>query len=171
MTVFLLGYRGSGKTTIGQRLADRLWIKFVDTDDLVVQAAGMSIADIFARHGEEHFRQLESRAVAEAAARADHVVALGGGAVLREENRALLTAGGHKRIYLRCDPRVLLERISADPKSGENRPNLTQHGGNLEEIKSILAQREPIYRQVMTSELDVTNLSPDKACAYIARML
>lgn len=171
MIVFLLGYRGSGKTTIGRRLADRLWIKFVDTDDLIVQTAGMPIADIFSRHGEKHFRDLEVEAVAEAAARSDHVVALGGGAVLRPENRAILTAGTHKRIYLRCDPHVLLERITADPKSGDNRPHLTEHGGSIEEIKAVLAQREPVYREVMTSELDVTHLSPDKACAYIARML
>jgi shikimate kinase len=171
MMVFLLGYRGSGKTTIGRRLADRLWIKFVDTDDLIVQATGKPIAEIFSREGEERFRELEAEAVRQAAQLQDHVVALGGGAVLREENQAVLCAGDHKRIYLRCDPQILLERIEADPNTAANRPHLTGHGGGLEEIKAVLAQREPIYRKVMTSELDVTHLSPDKACAYIARML
>jgi shikimate kinase len=171
MTIFLLGYRGSGKTTIGRRLADRLWIKFVDTDDLIVQAAGKSIADIFAQDGEGKFRELEIEAVQQAARLKDHVIALGGGAVLREENQAAISDPAHKRIYLRCDPQTLLERISGDPATASNRPPLTPHSGGLEEIKAVLAEREPIYRQVMTSELDVTNLSPDKACAYISRML
>ncbi len=171
MTIFLLGYRGSGKTTIGRRLADRLWIKFVDTDDLIVQAAGKPIADIFAQEGEAHFRDLETQAVRQAAQLKDHVVALGGGAVLRPENQAVIVTPESKRIYLRCDPQVLLERISGDPDTAANRPHLTAHGGGLAEIQAVLAQREPIYRQVMTGELDVTHLSPDKACAYIARML
>lgn len=174
MVIFLLGYRGSGKTTIGRRLADRLWIKFADTDELIVRAAGRSIADIFRDDGEARFREMEVEAVAQAvemSSEKDHVIALGGGAVMTAAVRDLIMVPQARRIYLRCDPAVLLERIQGDSATAANRPNLSNLGGGLEEIQNLLAQREPVYRQVMTSELDVTHLDPDKACAYIARML
>ena len=171
MSIILLGYRGSGKTTIGKRLADRLWQKFVDTDDLVTAAAGMSIKDIFEKHGEEHFRNLETEALRKALALEDHVISLGGGAVKREENRQLITASPHKRIYLRCEPEVLHQRIHSDPATAANRPALSALGGNLDEIKSILAERHPLYRAVATAELDVTNLTPQDAVVYIVRLL
>src|SRR3954470_6321907 len=104
MSVVLLGYRGSGKTTLGHKLADRLWIKFVDTDDLVVAAAGKTIREIFETDGERRFRDLEVQAVRDAFGREDHVVALGGGAVLRDENRTLLKSLERSRIYLHCEP-------------------------------------------------------------------
>src|SRR6476659_1674300 len=100
MSVFLMGYRGSGKTTIGKRLADRLWQPFVDTDDMVVKRAGMTIKEIFERQGEEKFRDFESDAIQEAAQLDDHVIALGGGAELREQNRTALKSKRHKLIYL-----------------------------------------------------------------------
>src|SRR5215210_423044 len=115
MSVVLLGYRGCGKTTLGKKLADRMWIKFVDTDDLVVAAAGKTIREIFETDGEEWFRELEVEAVREACSREDHIIALGGGAVLRAENRTLLKSLSISRIYLRCDPPELLQRIEADP--------------------------------------------------------
>ena len=82
VSTVLMGYRGSGKSTIGARLADRLWLKFVDTDDLVVKKAGKSIAEIFAADGEARFREIEIEAVREALAMEEHVVSLGGGAVM-----------------------------------------------------------------------------------------
>lgn len=170
MSAVLLGYRGSGKTTIGKKLADRLWIKFVDTDDLVVQQAGKSIREIFEQDGEDRFREMEIRAVRDAVGRTDHVIALGGGAVLRDENRALLKSLEIKRVYLRCDPAELVKRIHADPNTTANRPALTQLGGGIDEVTKLLAQREPLYREVMTSELDVTNLSVDEAIVYLAKM-
>ena len=90
MSVFLIGYRGSGKTTIGRRLADRLWQTFVDTDELIVRKAGRSIdrGDLRRPGGEPAFRDLRvGGRRATCCKLADHVIALGGGAVLREENR------------------------------------------------------------------------------------
>ena len=171
MSIILLGYRGSGKTTIGRRLADRLWQKFVDTDDLVAAAAGMSIKDIFEIRGEDHFRDLETQALRKALALEDQVIALGGGAIKREENRQLITASSHKRIYLRCEPEVLYDRIHNDPATAATRPALSPAGGNLEEIMSILAERHPLYKAVATAELDVTHLTPPDAVVYIVRLL
>jgi shikimate kinase len=171
MSIVLLGYRGSGKTTIGRRLADRLWQPFVDTDEMIVTSANMSIRDIFQQHGEDHFRDLETAALKEALAKPETVIALGGGAVVPEENRSLITASGHKRIYLRCDPQVLLERIQSDTASPQTRPSLTVLGGGIDEIKTLLAVREPLYQQLMTAELDVTNLSVDDAVHWITRLV
>lgn len=171
MNAALIGYRGCGKTTVGRKLADRLWRKFVDIDDLIVQKAGKSIKDIFAQDGEEHFRQIESQVLAEAIKLEDHVIGLGGGTVMREQNRRLLKEAGVKTFYLRCDPQELLRRIQADQRSPETRPNLTNLGGGIEEIQRLLAEREPVYRQAMDAELDVTRMSPDDAVVYIARML
>jgi shikimate kinase len=171
MSVILIGYRGSGKTTLGRKLADSLWQKFVDADDLIIAAAGKSIRDIFEQHGEDHFRALETDAVRKVIGLTDHIISMGGGVILREENRTLIRNSGLKRIYLRCEPAVLLQRIQADPQTAANRPNLTGLGGGIEEIRSLLALREPMYREVMTAELDVTNLSPDEAIKYMTRML
>ncbi len=171
MTVVLLGYRGSGKTTVGRKLADRLWVKFVDTDELVVAAAGKNIREIFEQDSEARFRELEMAAVREVCGREDHVVALGGGAVLREENRALLKSMSASRIYLRCQPSELLKRIEADPETAATRPSLTKLAGSPAEIEAMLKIREPLYREVMTKELDVTHLSIDEAMTYITKLM
>jgi shikimate kinase len=170
MSVVLIGYRGSGKSTVGKRLADRLWQPFVDTDDLIVRKAGKSIREIFETQGEPAFRDLESTIVRDTLKLQEHVISLGGGALLREENRAALKASGHKVVYLKCEPEELYKRITADPESAGARPNLTMEGG-LEEVKNLLAAREPTYRAAMSAELDVTHLSPQDAVVYIVRLL
>jgi shikimate kinase len=171
MSTILIGYRGSGKSTIGHRLADRLWQKFVDTDELIVARAGKTIAEIFAQDGEPHFRELEALIVKEACQLQDHVIALGGGAPMREENRQAIKAAGHRVVYLKCEPEVLFQHIQADPQSAATRPHLTGHFGSIEEISKVLAEREPIYRQMADAELDVTYLSPEDAIVYVIRLL
>ena len=171
MSTVLIGYRGSGKTTIGKKLADHLWQKFVDTDEMIVARAGKSIRDIFEQDGETQFREWESEVVREAAALAEHVIALGGGAPIRQANRDAIKNAGHRIIYLKCDPQVLHGRIQADPQTAASRPALTHFGGSVAEISKLLAEREPIYRQMMHAELDVTNLTPDEAMVYIIRLL
>jgi shikimate kinase len=168
MIVALVGYRGCGKTTIGKRLADRLWRTFADVDELVVKKAEKPIAQIFAEEGEERFRDLETEALAEALKIEDVVLGLGGGTLGREQNLAMLREAGARVIYLRCEPAELLRRVEADPASPLNRPALTATGG-MEEIRLKLAEREPVYREAMHAELDVTRMSPEEAVAYIAR--
>ncbi len=172
MSIVLIGYRGSGKSTIGKRLADQLWQPFVDSDELVVRkAGGRTIKEIFEAGGEQAFRELESEAVREVALLQEHVIALGGGALIREENRRQIKDAGHKVIYLRCDPEILLQHIQADLDTAKTRPALTSLGGGVDEIRKLLIDREPIYRQAMTAELDVTNLTPEDAVVYIVRLL
>ena len=167
----LIGYRGSGKSTIGRRLADRLWQPFVDVDDRIVERAGKSIKEIFEQQGEPAFREIECQVIKEVMALAEHVIGLGGGTLGREENRQAIRQAGHKVIYLRCEPAELLRRIRSDPQSPATRPNLTSLGGGIEEIQSMLKEREPLYRAIMTAELDVTRLSPEEAVVYIARLI
>jgi shikimate kinase len=171
MSILLTGYRGSGKTTLGRLLADRLNRPFVDCDELIIRRAGKSIREIFAKDGEAAFRALESHAVGEVAKLHDHVVALGGGALGSEKNRRAIAAARHDIIYLRCDSNELLRRINADAATSDNRPSLTGLGGGLVEIETLLAQREPIYRAAMTVELDVTHLTPQQAVDQIVRLL
>jgi shikimate kinase len=92
--IFLIGFMGSGKTTVGGLLAERLGWSFDDLDDLIVRSAGLTVAEIFAREGEEGFRRRETEAVRTAAASQRSVVATGGGAACREENLALMLASG-----------------------------------------------------------------------------
>ena len=171
MSIALIGYRGSGKSTTGKRLADRLWQPFVDTDELIVKKAGKSIKQIFESSGEAGFRDLEAKAVADVCKLSEHVIALGGGAVLREANRKAIKDAGLKVVYLRCEPEELVKRIQADPETAATRPSLTGLGGGIEEVRKLLAEREPVYRSVMTAELDVTHLSPQDAVVYITRLL
>jgi shikimate kinase len=171
MNVLLIGYRGSGKTTIGRRLADRLWWNFVDLDERLVARAGKSIRRIFEEDGEAAFRDLESALLQEALAADETVFATGGGVVVREENRRLIRQSGAKVIYLRCEPAELHRRIQADTATAEMRPALTALGGSEAEVAQKLAEREPLYREVMTAELDVTHLTIDEAIPRLARML
>ncbi len=171
MGVVLLGYRGSGKTTVGRKLADRLWCEFVDTDEEVVRRAKKSIKDIFAQDGEAAFRDLESAVLADVLKRGSDVISCGGGIVLREANRAAMLASSHSRVYLRCEPEALHQRIHADPATAQSRPALTALGGGIDEIRSLLEQREPLYREVMTAELEVTNLDVDEVVVRITKLV
>jgi shikimate kinase len=162
MSFILIGYRGSGKTTLGRRLALELNWPFVDLDEWVVQGMGKSIREIFESVGEDGFRQAESEALQQALRLENHVISLGGGAVLAEENRRSIAKSGHVVIYLRASPEELHRRIAADPQTAAQRPGLTRLGGSLEEVRTLLAQREPIYQQMKTLELDVNANDPQQ---------
>jgi len=163
MNIVLIGYRGSGKTSVGAELARRLGRELVDTDALVERKAGKTIREIFAEFGEPAFRDRESEAVAEAASRTDRVIATGGGAVLRSANVDALRASG-KLVWLRCGAEELHRRIHADPTTGQRRPNLTALGGGLEEIERLLTVRTPVYQSAADSIVDVA----DRGVASIA---
>ena len=158
LTIALIGYRGTGKTTVGRLLARQLGWDSVDTDVEVELRAAKSIAAIFAESGETGFRDLEAAVVADLCSREKTVVALGGGAILREENRRCLTEC-QSVAWLQASIEAILERISADPATAGRRPNLTNHGGRTE-IEQLLAQREPIYRACATLMVDTEKRRP-----------
>lgn len=142
--IFLIGYRCSGKTTVGPLVAERLGWTFADADVLLEARAGKSIARIFADDGESHFRDLEEAELIELARSPNRVISTGGGAILREANRDRMRTRGFVA-WLDAPAELLWERIQADPKSSRNRPNLTAAGG-LQEVRTMLAVREPLYR-------------------------
>ncbi len=171
MSVGLIGYRGSGKTTIGKRLANRLWQTFIDTDELVVKKSERkNIKEIFEIDGEKKFRELETEVLREIVDQPDTVIALGGGALNLEENRHLIRKSGVHVVYLKCEPAELLKRIEADPESKTSRPNLTDAGG-IAEIEEILVKREPVWRSMAHAELEVTYLTPEDAVPYVVRLM
>lgn len=169
MNIVLIGYRGSGKSSIGRLLAARLGMGYVDTDDLVVQRAGKNIRAIFADVGETGFRDLESQVVTEVSANDYRVIAAGGGVVLRPENiQSLKTTG--RLVWLKAPAEVLWERIQADKDTAKSRPNLTAAGG-LEEVRHLLALREPLYRAAAELTVDVSSMDASGAAYYLSQMV
>jgi len=151
-SIALIGYRGTGKTTLAKLLAERLDYDWIDADVEVERRAGKSITEIFEASGEEAFRDLEAEVVADLCPRERSVLALGGGAVLREANQKCL-AQCQQIVWLRATVKTIAERLSSDPTTPGRRPNLTNRGG-LHEIEQLLAAREPIYRACATLEVD-----------------
>jgi shikimate kinase len=169
MNIVLIGYRGTGKTTVARALADRLGWQWLDADVELEARAGRSIADIFATAGEAAFRDLESQLLAEFVERPRLVLATGGGVVLREANRRLLARAGMV-VWLEADIDTLAERLAADAATAGQRPNLTSHGGRLE-IQRLLAEREPLYRQCARLTIPTPGRSPDELAASIVGQL
>jgi shikimate kinase len=165
MNIFLIGYRGSGKTTVAAALADQLDWPWLDADAELERRARKSIKQIFAESGELPFRDLESAVLADLAARDQHIIALGGGAILREGNRQLITSSG-KVVWLQASPETLLARIHSDPTTTERRPNLTGQGG-LAEIRELLAARTPLYANCDDLTIEAENLSPETIARHI----
>jgi len=139
--IVLVGFMGTGKTAVGRRLAGRLGMEFIDTDDLVEEVTGMSISQLFKRYGEVRFRSEEELAVARAAAQKGVVIATGGGAVLSDESCRLLKENG-VMVWLKADP----DEIHARVKRKGDRPLLSLDN-SVEHIKELLAERMPYYRQ------------------------
>ena len=123
----LIGYRGTGKTSVARRVAEQMQWQFVDADAMLEQIAGRTIAEIFAAEGENRFRDLESTVIQELTMRSSTVIASGGGVILRAENRAALERG--YVAWLKAKPETVLQRIREDQASATQRPNLTEQGG------------------------------------------
>jgi shikimate kinase len=141
-SIVLIGMMGVGKSSIGRRLGARLGIPFVDADAEIESAAGMSIADIFARHGEASFRSGEARVIARLLNGGPQVLATGGGAVMSPETRGLIQQRGVS-IWLSAEFELLLRRIS---KRKAERPML-QTADPAATLRELLAARQPIYAQ------------------------
>jgi shikimate kinase len=149
-SIVLVGMMGSGKSSIGRRLATRLGIAFVDADSEIEQAAGMTIAEIFERHGEAYFRAGEARVIARLLDQGPQVLATGGGAFMNPDTRAAIRRKGVS-IWLKAELDVLMKRI----KRRGDRP-LLKSGDPAATLTALIEQRYPIY-----AEADLTVLSRD----------
>jgi shikimate kinase len=160
MVITLIGYRGSGKSTVARPLAERLGWNWVDADTVIEQTAGRTIKEIFAAEGEAGFRERECQVMADLLARQDLVIAAGGGAILNPETRRLVQLAGPV-VWLQASLETLHARIRKDVTTAERRPNLTNQGG-LAEIAQVLAVREPLYRECASLSIDTdTTTIPD----------
>jgi len=156
MNLVLIGYRGSGKSTVGRKLASRLKMKFVDIDDLIEDHQGVPISDIVKSHGWGHFRKLERSAIEEISKEDRIIIAPGGGAVLDSDNVDALRKNG-LILWLKADRQTLLKRLNQDPGTDRRRPPLTGKG-TTEELKEVMSVREPIYERVSEIQIDTSTL-------------
>lgn len=141
MNIVLIGYRGTGKSSVGQLLAERSGRTLVSTDAEVVRRAGRSVPEIVQQHGWDHFRDLESTVCRDLAGRDDLIIDTGGGAVLRRENVDRLKAGGIL-FWLTAEVATISRRIGGDTQ----RPSLTGTKSFVEEIEGVLRERTPVYQ-------------------------
>lgn len=150
--VVLVGPPGSGKTTVGWLLAERLGVAFRDTDTDVEARAGKTVAEIFTDDGEPAFREMEAEAVTAALAGHDGVLSLGGGAVLAERTRQALA--GHTVAYLRVELSDAVKRVGL----AADRPVLALNPRAM--LRHLLAERQPLYEQVATVSADTSGHTP-----------
>jgi shikimate kinase len=156
--IFLIGPMGAGKTTIGKQLAQSLGMTFGDSDHEIQRRTGVDIPTIFEYEGEEGFRQREQQAIDDLTQVDNQVLATGGGAILRAENRQHLSARGIV-VFLACSPEQQFERTYRD----RNRP-LLQTEDPLERLKTLMAEREPLY----LSTADYTVSTEGRSAATVA---
>jgi shikimate kinase len=149
-SIVLVGMMGSGKSSIGRRLAARLAVPFVDADSEIEQAAGMTIAEIFERHGEPYFRAGEARVIARLLEQGPQVLATGGGSFMNADTRALIRAKAVS-VWLKAELDVLMKRI----KRRGDRP-LLKTDDPAATLTALIAERYPVY-----AEADLTVASRD----------
>ena len=160
--IFLIGFMGSGKTTVGRLLAQRLGRPFADLDERIVRAAGMTIPEIFAREGEPAFRRRETDALRAAAAERRTVLATGGGAACRDENVEVMLAAGHV-VALDVSPEEAVRRTGA----ASGRPLLDGAADPVAAAAALLAARQPFYARAHW-RIQTEGRSPARIAAEIA---
>ena len=161
--IVLVGFMGTGKTSIGKRLATQLRMPYVDTDDIIEQDSGRRISDIFAEDGETAFRELESEAVRKASKLDNHIISTGGGVVLKETNMVELKRNG----IIFCLT-ATAEEIYQRVRHQSHRP-LLQTPDPLGKIKSMLEERHPYYAKA-DYMVETTQRSFGEVMAYIKRV-
>ena len=162
--IILIGFMGCGKSTIGRHLGKLLGYPVVDTDDLIEAKAGMPIKDIFARRGEDYFRQLEAAVLQELSApdAPRRIISTGGGIVTRKANRRLITQLGYV-VWLEVPVDEILKRTARNT----DRP-LLKTDNPKEKIEALLAEREPLYSKCADLTLDSSDLDAEEiACGIL----
>ena len=162
--IILTGFMGTGKSTVGRLLAEKIGYRFVDTDTLIEQQTKATISEIFATQGEKTFRQLETDLVKKLAAENRQVIATGGGLVLNQDNVAELSRTG-QIFCLTASAEDILQRVT---RQGDTRP-LLQDENPLQKITSLLQQRDHVYRQFQ--QLSTSGKTPEKLVEEILALI
>ena len=160
----LVGMPGSGKSTIGRRLAKAMGVPMLDTDAQIVETTGRTVADIFATDGEEEFRRIEERVVRAALEEHDGIVSLGGGAITTPGVRDALA--GHTVVFLEIGAAEGIRRTT----SGAVRP-LLAGGDPAEKYRMLMAERVPLYRRAATMRVNTNRRNPGAVVRYLASRL
>lgn len=145
MKVYLIGYRACGKTTVGEKLAEKLNYPFLDADSLLEESLGMPIKDIVAAHGWDYFRAQEKETMCKLARKRSCVIATGGGVVLDSDNVDLMKKTGTV-IWLGASVHDIIQRLKKDAKTGTQRPRFTERS-LVQETMDMLRQRIPLYQK------------------------
>ncbi len=169
MNIFLIGYRCTGKTSVGRSLAKRLGWSFVDTDVKLTKEQGQKISEIVDTKGWASFRKMEKEVIQAVCERDRHVVATGGGVVLDEENVKRMKDSG-VLVWLKADINTIENRMDEDPLTRDFRPALTSKGV-MGEIKEALFLRNPYYEKAMDFFVDTDSIGIETVCGTILRKL
>jgi shikimate kinase len=167
--IYLTGFRGTGKTSVGTLLAKSLGRTVIDLDGVVTANAGKSIRDIFQDGGEVAFRDLESSALESVSQTGNAVVSLGGGAILRDANRALIRSTGIC-FWLECDAETIARRLQQDKVSMEQRPALTTLD-ELQEIRELLQARHALYQEASDYRVATAGMTIEQVAEQIIELL
>lgn len=170
MRVVIVGYRGTGKTTVAPRLAEALGCEWADADSVLEARAQRTIREIFATEGEATFRDMEAIVLADLLQQPSIVIATGGGVILRPENRQRLKHEADVVVWLSAGVDTILERMASDPATAARRPRLTA-AAPAEEVVRLLAEREPWYAEVATIAVDTVGREPAEIVAEIQSRL
>ena len=165
MNLVLIGYRGTGKSTVGKLVAEELALRYVCLDAEIAALAGKSIPEIVEDHSWEYFRDLEERVVRDSTARDGQVLDTGGGVITRSANVARLKRTGIV-FLLEASIEDIVERIGGE----EDRPSLTGTKSFTDEVSEVLKEREPLYREAAQYTLNTSELSAEEAAAGIAEI-
>jgi len=152
MNIILIGYRCTGKTSVGKLLAEKLELPFYDTDQMITDRIGKTIKAWVEEKGWTSFRQKEKAVIMEIVSKGPGVISLGGGAVMDSENREILKPMG-LIVWLTADSETILARMKSDPNNIDNRPPLSEQDWE-NETREILAQRSPAYRESSDFSID-----------------
>ena len=166
----LVGYRGTGKSTVAAALARRLGCRWEDADAVLEARAGCTIAALVRDRGEPAFRDLETAVLRDLLARDDLVLATGGGVVLRPENRRLLAGRGRPVVWLVAPAAVIRSRLTADPTTRDRRPALSGRDP-LDEVEAALVEREPLYGSCADLAVDAAADPPEAVAERIVAWL
>jgi shikimate kinase len=166
MNIVFIGMRGSGKTTVGKILAQKLGREFIEMDELITRKAGLGIPEIVEKQGWEKFREIEEEVTGEAAGRDNIINASGGGVVTRENNIIKLKKSG-VLVWLQADVDTLVKRIGEDT----DRPPLVEGRSRREDMEITLKERKPLYQQAADLTINTGNKTPEEIADLVINLL